>query len=102
MWAKIVLMAFVGVIEPLFEPYAYIPLEPKDPMLVPNPEQTACIISFLVYAFLDPIIWLAYRIPHLTYDQLPPLCDYDYIRNLIKRSYPVSTQFTLFPFPGRC
>lgn len=66
-------------------------------MPVVNPEQTASIISFLSYSFLDPMIWLAYRIPHLSRDQLPPLCDYDRAKNLIKRSYPVST-FTSLRF----
>ncbi len=28
-WAKIALAAFAGVVEPLFEPYAYIPVDPK-------------------------------------------------------------------------
>lgn len=90
LWAKIGLVFFIGIIEPLFEPYPYIPVDLEDPMPEPNPEQTASIISFMLYSFLDPVIWLAYRIPHLAFDQLPPLCDYDYMKNLIKRSYPVS------------
>ncbi|PSR71574.1 hypothetical protein PHLCEN_2v12546 [Hermanssonia centrifuga] len=88
LWAKIAFAAFAGVVGPLFEPYAYIPLDPKNPSPVPNPEQTASIISFLFFSFLDPIIWLAYRVPHLSLDQLPPMCDYDYAKNLIKWSYP--------------
>lgn len=59
-------------------------------MPAPNPEQTASIASFAFYTFLDPIIWLGNRVPHLSHDQLPPLCDYDRLKNLIKRSYPVS------------
>ncbi|PSS08857.1 hypothetical protein PHLCEN_2v3472 [Hermanssonia centrifuga] len=94
-WAKIALAAFAGVVEPLFEPYAYIPVDPKNPSPVPNPEQTASIFSFLFYVFLDPSIWLAYRISHLSLDQLPPMCDYDHAKNLIKRSYP-----HLDPFAG--
>lgn len=58
-------------------------------MPVPNPEQTASLASWFYFTFLDPTIWLAYRVPHLRHDQLPPLSDYDYIKNLIKRSYPV-------------
>lgn len=60
-------------------------------MAVPNPEQTCSWASLLFYTFLDPIVFLAYRIPHLSYDHLPPLADYDYAKNLIKRSYPVCT-----------
>ncbi|KAJ3558885.1 hypothetical protein NM688_g664 [Phlebia brevispora] len=88
LWVKIGLMIFVSTVEPLLEPYTYIPVDMKDPMSVPNPEQTSSLLSFLSFSFLDPIIWLAYRVPHLSYDQLPPQCDYDTAKNLIKHSYP--------------
>ena len=91
LWVKIALMLVVGVLVPMCEPYPYVPVDSKNPMPVPNPEQTASNISFLFYVFLERIIWHAWRIPHLTPDQLPPLCDYDYVQNLAKRSYPVST-----------
>lgn len=39
----------------------------QNPMPVPNPEQTASIISTLLYFFLDPIVFLGYRLPHLTH-----------------------------------
>lgn len=58
-------------------------------MAVPNPEQTASIFSMAVFSFLDPVVFLAYRVPHLAHDQLPPLADYDYARHLIKNSFPV-------------
>lgn len=58
-------------------------------MATPNPEQTASIASFLTYVWLDPTIWRAYRVEHLPHDELPPLCDYDEAKNLIKRGYPV-------------
>lgn len=54
------------------------------------PEQTASILSLVLYSFLDPIIFLAYRIPHLSFDQLPPLADYDLAKYLVKRSHGVS------------
>ena len=89
LWMKVALTLFASVVEPLLEPHLYTPVNPKEPMLKPNPEQTASVISYLFYTFLDPIIWLAYRVPHLSHDQLPPLCDTDYVKNLIQRSYPV-------------
>lgn len=58
-------------------------------MSVPNPEQTASIASFLTYIWIEPTIWKAYRTPHLPADELPPLCDYDEVKNLIVRGYPV-------------
>jgi hypothetical protein len=58
-------------------------------MPVPNAEQTASIFSLAIYSFLDPIVFLAYRVPHLAHDQLPPLADYDYARHLTEKSFPV-------------
>lgn len=42
-----------------------------------------------LYLFLDPYIWLGYRLPHLPLDKLPPVADYDYTKNLVKKSYIV-------------
>ncbi len=58
--------------------------------LEPNPEQTASLISLLSYNFIAPVIWLAYRMPHLPFDMFPPLPDYDHLRNIVGRSFPVS------------
>ncbi|KAF8213507.1 P-loop containing nucleoside triphosphate hydrolase protein [Mycena galopus ATCC 62051] len=56
-------------------------------MPVPNPEQTASIVSTMFYFFLDPIVFLGYRVPHLSHDQLPPLADYDYAVNLKAKNF---------------
>ena len=45
----------------------------------------------MLYTFLDHIVFLAYRIPHLSHDMLPPLADYDYTKNLVKRSFKVGS-----------
>ncbi|KAG6919579.1 hypothetical protein DXG01_004242 [Tephrocybe rancida] len=66
-----------------------------NPMEVANPEQTASLFSLVIYSFLDPIIFLAYKVPHLTHDQLPPLADYDYAKQLKAKSFP-----HLDPFAG--
>lgn len=58
-------------------------------MKTPNPEQTASILSLAVYSFLDPVVYLANRVPKLTSEQLPPLADYDYTKNLRAGSFPV-------------
>ena len=60
-----------------------------------NPEQTASYLSMMTYTFLDPIVFLAYRVPHLSHDMLPPLADYDYTKNLVRRSFKAGTPFTL-------
>ncbi|KAH9028046.1 hypothetical protein EDB83DRAFT_2526408 [Lactarius deliciosus] len=66
LWVRIGLLAFAAI----------------DPQQVINPEQTASLLSMMLYTFLDPIVFLAYRVPHLSHDMLPPLADYDYTRNL--------------------
>ena len=68
---------------------------PQEPAAVPAPEQTASIISLVLWFFLDPIIFQAYRIPHLSHDQLPPIADYDQSKNLVKTGFP-----HLDPFSG--
>ncbi|KAI0697137.1 multidrug resistance-associated ABC transporter [Cytidiella melzeri] len=86
-WTKIGILTFVAVVVPLFVPRQYIPLDPKDPAATVNPEQTASIISATTYAFLDPYVLLGYRVPHLSLDQLPALADYDYTKNIVKKSF---------------
>ncbi|CAE6479744.1 unnamed protein product [Rhizoctonia solani] len=58
-----------------------------NPSAVPNPEQTASVISLVLYNFLDPIVWAAYRSPKLEYEQLPPLADYDRASHLRDRGF---------------
>lgn len=55
----------------------------------PNPEQTASLFSFLVHAYLDGLVILANRVPHLSLDELPPLADTSYSKNLMKTAGPV-------------
>lgn len=54
-----------------------------------NPEQTASILSLVTYSHLDPIVIQANRSPTLAADLLPPLPDYDRIKNLKAWSFPV-------------
>ncbi|KAJ7745476.1 P-loop containing nucleoside triphosphate hydrolase protein [Mycena maculata] len=86
--AKIIILFTVAAFIPLFVPRQYIPVDPKNPMPEATLEQTASIISMVFYFFLDPLIFLAYRIPHLKFDQLPPLADYDYAENLKAEAFP--------------
>ena len=66
----------------------------QDPAPEVNPEQTASILSVAVYTFLDAIIWKAYKVPHLPLEELPPLADYDYAKNLVKRAFKVRVPHT--------
>jgi len=87
-WVEIGLVSYAAVVVPLSVPRQYIPVDPKNPAKQPNPEQTACLFSLILYNFLDPLIFLAYRVPHLPFDDLPPLADYDETKNLVARSFP--------------
>ncbi|KAJ3531222.1 hypothetical protein NM688_g7605 [Phlebia brevispora] len=95
LWVKVALSTFVGLIEPLFEPHAYIPIDPENPSASPSSEQVASIASLVFYTFVDPIIWLGYRSAHVSIDQLPPLCDYDDVRYTSRDAYHF-----LDPFSG--
>ncbi|KAF7315751.1 ATP-binding cassette transporter [Mycena indigotica] len=96
LWIKLTLLFVVAVVIPITVPREYIPVDPKNPFPPSQvtPEQTASILSIAVYSFLDPIIFLGYRVPHLSYDQLPPLADYDHAKNLKKHAFPYMDVFT--------
>lgn len=113
MWTKLAVLTAAAVFIPLCIPRPYIPVDPKvscnecsdnfsdltnnytkDPAPEPNPEQTTPLISLLTYTFLDKLIFKANRVPHLAADEFPPLADYDYAKNLVKRSFKVSPSLT--------
>ncbi|KAJ7034289.1 P-loop containing nucleoside triphosphate hydrolase protein [Mycena alexandri] len=85
--AKLIALTLASVVIPLITPRLYVPVDPKSPMPEPNPEQTASPLSLLLFTFLDPVIALAYKLPHLPYDLLPPLADSDSSEHLKKRSF---------------
>ncbi|OAX34754.1 hypothetical protein K503DRAFT_868725, partial [Rhizopogon vinicolor AM-OR11-026] len=88
LWAKVVVLFLTSIVFPLVSPRQYIPVDPARPTETPHPEQTSSWLSMVLYTWLDPIIFKAYRIPHLTQEELPPLADHDYSRNLKKKSFP--------------
>ncbi|KAH7903537.1 ABC transporter type 1, transmembrane domain-containing protein [Hygrophoropsis aurantiaca] len=95
LWAKIIILALIGVVLPLVTPRQYIPFDPTDPAKYPHPEQTASWLSMLLYTWEDPIVYLSYKSPHLSHEQLPPMSDQDYSKNLVKKSF-----VHLDPFSG--
>ena len=58
-------------------------------MPVTNDEQTCSIFALAAYTYLDPIIFLGARVPHLAFDQLPPISDTDYAKHLTEKAFPV-------------
>ncbi|PPQ81919.1 hypothetical protein CVT24_010441 [Panaeolus cyanescens] len=93
LYIRLVLLCISAIIVPLFIPRIYVPIDPKNPMEVPNPEQTASIFSLAFYTFLDPIVKEASVVPHLPFHRLPPLADYDCSAHLKKTSFPHLDQF---------
>ncbi|KAJ7456865.1 hypothetical protein B0H11DRAFT_2321221, partial [Mycena galericulata] len=85
--AKLIALTLAAVVIPLVTPAIYIPVDPLNPMPVPNPEQVASPLSLMLLSFLDPVIALAYKLPHLPYDLLPPLADTDDSQNLKTRGF---------------
>ena len=51
----------------------------------------------MLYTFLDKTIFMAYNIPHLPLDKLPPLADYDSAKHLVERSYRVRLILNMHP-----
>ncbi|KAI0031196.1 hypothetical protein K488DRAFT_79193 [Vararia minispora EC-137] len=81
-WVKIAVLFAAGIFIPLVTPRKYSPVDPHNPSPVPNPEQTASILSLVLYNFMNDIVFRAYRVSHFPFDQLPPLADYDLASNL--------------------
>jgi hypothetical protein len=55
-----------------------------------NPEQTASIFSLLTFYFTERLIFKAFKTPHLPYEELPVLADYDQTVSLKEKSFSVS------------
>ncbi|KAI9056602.1 multidrug resistance-associated ABC transporter, partial [Trametes sanguinea] len=87
-WAKLGLLSFSGVLVPMFSPRKYTPLDPQEPVQ-PSAEQTASVFALLFYTYLEPFIWRARRLSRITFEMLPPLPDYDHLKHLVVRAFPL-------------
>ncbi|KAF9007748.1 P-loop containing nucleoside triphosphate hydrolase protein [Hymenopellis radicata] len=97
LWAKVALLGFIGVVLPLGIPRAYVPVDPNNPSPTPSPEQTSSIFSLVTFFYLDPLVILAYRVPQLAFEQLPPLADFDHGHYLKRTSFPHMDVFSGAP-----
>jgi len=100
LWVKLGLLTLVAVVIPLFIPRQYIPVDPKVRVLrpyfrIPHIDRVHRIL-WKYHSFLDPVIFEAYRVPHLSHERLPPLADYDYAKRLTEHAFPVSKIFNVF------
>ncbi|KAI0326495.1 hypothetical protein GY45DRAFT_1285407 [Cubamyces sp. BRFM 1775] len=86
LWIKLGLLTLGEVVIPLFSPRKYVPIDAKNPT-TSSPEQIASLGSLLFYGFMEPLIWSAQHLPHLTYDMLSPLANYNRLQNLVGRAF---------------
>ncbi|KIJ26945.1 hypothetical protein M422DRAFT_38010 [Sphaerobolus stellatus SS14] len=93
LWVKLSLLTVIAVVIPLVIPRKYVPVDPKEPMAEPNPELTESWLSMMTYTFMDPIIFAAAKVSHLTPDKLPALSDTDWAKYLKKRAFSVIDVF---------
>lgn len=86
-WIKLTLLTVTAIFIPLLIPNYYIPVDQDNPAEKPAPEQTASLLSHIVFAFIDPMIWDGYHTNRLTFDGLAPLADYDGASHLRERGF---------------
>ncbi|EED85726.1 predicted protein [Postia placenta Mad-698-R] len=83
LWTKITFLTLAAVLVPLFSPRRI----PSSSLLMhtgtPLTKQTASLASLVFFTWIDPIVFKAYRVPHLSVDELPPLADYDDSESLV-------------------
>ncbi|KAJ7212213.1 P-loop containing nucleoside triphosphate hydrolase protein [Mycena pura] len=89
LWVKILVLIVAAVVVPLTRPRLYIPVDPENPMVQPNAEQTCSLFTSLTYSYLDSLVFLAFKQGTLEFDQLPALADYDSAGHLIRKSLPI-------------
>ncbi|KAL4243414.1 ATP-binding cassette transporter C [Abortiporus biennis] len=80
-------LTLAAALIPLFIPRQYTPLDLFEPMSRPNEAQTASWASLLTHAFCDSLVFKAARVPHLKVDDLPPLSDTEWAKNLAKKGH---------------
>ncbi|KAF9527915.1 multidrug resistance-associated ABC transporter [Crepidotus variabilis] len=77
LYIKIAILFIVALCIPLCIPRPYIPVDPLNPMLKPNPELTASWLSRMTFSYIDSVIRLGSSVSHLSHEQLPLLGDAD-------------------------
>ncbi|KAF9038074.1 hypothetical protein BJ165DRAFT_1604107 [Panaeolus papilionaceus] len=97
LWFKISVLTVISVIMPLLIPRRYVPVDPKNPMPAPTTEQTASWLSLASFTFMDSLIALGSRVPHIPVDALPPLLDSDDSHYLIEKGFHHIDRFSGAP-----
>ncbi|KAL7413558.1 P-loop containing nucleoside triphosphate hydrolase protein [Mrakia frigida] len=76
MWIRLGVLTFTALFPPLFTPRPYIPLDPTGNS-EPTAEQTSSLFAILFFTFLDPLVFHAWSLPSLPFEDLPALGDHD-------------------------
>lgn len=86
-WSRVSLLAVVAIAIPLLRPRTYVPADPENPSKPEDvlPEQTAPWLFFVFYEFMTGLVWKAWKVPSLPYEELHPLADYDAASHLYKK-----------------
>lgn len=67
---RAVLLVVAAILPPLCTPQTYLPTGPDD---VPTEEETASVLSKLLFTYRDRTVWKASRVDSLELEDLPPL-----------------------------
>lgn len=79
-WSRIIILFVAGILIPILRPRTYVPVDPLNPTPVDeiNPEQIAPPLFYIFYEFMTPLVWKAWKVPSLPYEDMPHLADYDH------------------------
>lgn len=83
---RVTMLALSGLVIPLVMPR---PFRPSTPDAKPSIEDTASILSFYTFSFLDHIVFLANKAGNITPDDMPELMEKDKIEHVGKRALPI-------------
>ena len=75
-----------GLVIPLVMPR---PFRPSTPGAKSSIEDTASLLSFYTFSFLDYIIFYANKVGNVTPDDMPELIETDKIEHVSKRALPI-------------
>lgn len=70
-WARLALLSAAAVLIPLIRPRTYTPADPLNPTPKEDihPEQTAPLLFYVFYEFMTGLVWRAWKVPSLPYEE---------------------------------
>ncbi|KAH8072268.1 hypothetical protein BXZ70DRAFT_964229 [Cristinia sonorae] len=93
LWISVGILTLIAIVVPLCIPRVYVPVDPKNPSKDVHLEQTVSILSRLTYTYLDPLIYRANQVDHLSFDELPPIPDYDEAKNMVTKNMAILEKY---------